>query len=258
MRRFEGQTVLVTGASRGIGAAAALAFAAEGARVAVNYRADEPGATQVVETIRAEGATAEPFRADVARRADVEALAGDVEARLGRVAVLVNNAAIIDRSGFFDIDLERFEEVWHANVRGVYQLSRIVGASMVAGRGGAIVHISSILARLAVPNRTAYITSKAAIEGLTRAMALELAPHGVRVNAVAPGLIATEALLAGMPDKGVQAEVQRHIPGGRFGRPDEIAAAILWVASSEASYLNGSVITVDAGLGGREAGPSPW
>jgi NAD(P)-dependent dehydrogenase (short-subunit alcohol dehydrogenase family) len=127
---------------------------------------------------------------------------------------------------------------------------------MVERGGGVIINLSSILARLAVRNRTAYIASKGAIEGLTRAMAIDLAPHGVRVNAVAPGLIATEALLTGMPDEDVQAAVQSHIPGGRFGRPEEISAAVLFAASPEASYLNGAIIPVDAGLGAREAGPS--
>ena len=121
---------------------------------------------------------------------------------------------------------------------------------------GAIVHLSSILARLGVANRCAYIASKGAVEGLTRAMALELGPKGVRVNAVAPGLIATEALLAGMRDPDVQTAVQRHIPEGRFGRPEEITAAILFAASSEASYLNGAIIPVDAALGARESTPA--
>ncbi|MDH3754382.1 MAG: SDR family oxidoreductase [Acidimicrobiia bacterium] len=256
MTRFADQTVLVTGASRGIGAATATAFAAEGARVAINYRSDEVGAADTRAAIVAAGGTAEIFRADVGVIADVDALAASVEKTLGPVSVLVNNAAMIDRSSFLDVSLDVFDAVWHANVRGVYQLSQRIAAGMVERGGGAIVHLSSILARLAVTNRTAYIASKGAIEGLTRAMALDLAPHGVRVNAVAPGLIATEALLAGMPSEELQAAIQRHIPGGRFGRPEEIMAAILFAASPEASYLNGAIIPVDAGLGGREAGPA--
>jgi NAD(P)-dependent dehydrogenase (short-subunit alcohol dehydrogenase family) len=189
--------------------------------------------------------------------ADVDRLAAAVHTTIGPVSILVNNAAMIDRSSFLDVSLEQFEAVWHANVRGVFQLSQRIAADMVArGTPGVIVHVSSILARLAVPHRTAYIASKGAIEALTRAMALDLAPHGIRVNAVAPGLIATEALLAGMPDPEVQAAVQSYIPGGRFGRPEELMAAILFAASPEASYLNGAILPVDAGLGGREAGPA--
>ncbi|NCG39257.1 MAG: SDR family oxidoreductase, partial [Actinobacteria bacterium] len=175
----------------------------------------------------------------------------------GPTSILINNAAMIERSSFLDVTIEEFEAVWHTNVRGVFQLSQRVAADMVEqGIPGVIVHISSILARLAVANRTAYIASKGAIEGLTRAMAIDLAPHSIRVNAVAPGLIATEALLAGMPDLDVQAAVQSYIPGRRFGRPEELMAAILFAASPEASYLNGAVLPVDAGLGGREAGPA--
>lgn len=257
MKRFDDQTVIVTGASRGIGAATAIAFAAEGARVAINYRSDRDGAEATKQTIDAAGGVAEIFQADVGVVDDVERIADAVETTLGPVSILVNNAAMIERSSFLDVSLDDFEAVWHANVRGVFQLSQRVAAGMVEREtGGVIVHLSSILARLAVPSRTAYITSKGAIEALTRAMALDLSPHGIRVNAVAPGLIATEALLTGMPDPDIQAKVQSYIPGGRFGRPDELMAAILFAASPEASYLNGAVIPVDAGLSGREAGPA--
>jgi len=257
MNRFENQTVIVTGGSRGIGAATSIGFAAEGARVAINYRSDTDGAEATKAAIEATGGVAEIFRADVGVVSDVDHLAEAVEAEFGPVSILVNNAAMIERSTFLDVQLEDFEAVWHANVRGVFQLSQRIAADMAEREtGGVIVHVSSILASLAVPSRTAYIASKGAIEGLTRAMALDLSPHGIRVNAVAPGLIATEALLTGMPDPEIQDAVQSYIPGGRFGRPEELAAAILFAASPEASYLNGAIIPVDAGLGGREAGPA--
>ena len=254
--RFESETVLITGSSRGIGAATAKAFAAEGARVAVNYRSDFDGAAATRQTIVAAGGTAEVFQADIGNETDVARLAQEVEASLGPVSILVNNAALIDRSSMFDLSLEAFDTVWQANVRGLFHLSQLVATGMVERGRGAIVHVSSILARLAVVNRCAYVASKGAVEGLTRAMALELGPKGVRVNAVAPGLIATEALLAGMRDPDVQTAVQRHIPEGRFGRPEEITAAILFAASSEASYLNGAIIPVDAALGARESTPA--
>ena len=254
--RFDGDTVLITGSSRGIGAATARAFAAEGARVAVNYRSDADGAVSTREAIADAGGTAEVFQADIGREADVARLAQEVEASLGPVSILVNNAALIDRSSMFDLSLEAFDTVWRANVRGLFQLSQLTAAGMVERGRGAIVHVSSILARLGVVNRCAYIASKGAVEGLTRAMALELGPRGVRVNAVSPGLIATEALLAGMRDPDLQAAIQRHIPEGRFGRPEEITAAILFAASPEASYLNGAIIPVDAALGARESTPA--
>jgi NAD(P)-dependent dehydrogenase (short-subunit alcohol dehydrogenase family) len=254
-QRFIERTVLITGASRGIGAATAIAFAREGARVAVNFRSDEEGAHTTCRTIRNAGGVAEPFQADVADADAVVALSTAVENALGPVDVLVNNAAAIDRSAFLDVSPATFDEVWHSNVSGVFRLSQLVARGMVARRRGAIVNVSSILASLAVPNRTAYIASKGAIEALTRAMALDLSNYGVRVNAVAPGLVATTALFAGFPNAAVQADVERYIPGGRFGRPDELAAAILFLASDDASYLNGAVVPVDAGLAGREAGP---
>ena len=254
--RFEGETVLVTGSSRGIGAATAQAFAAEGARVAVNYRSDADGAAATLQTIADAGGTAAVFQADIGSEADVARLAREVETSLGPVSILVNNAALIDRSSMLDLSLEAFDTVWHANVRGLLQLSQLVAPGMVERGRGAIVHVSSILARLGVVNRCAYIASKGAVEGLTRAMALELGPRGVRVNAVAPGLIATEALLAGMRDPDLQTAIQRHIPEGRFGRPEEVTAAILFAASPEASYLNGAIIPVDAALGARESTPA--
>lgn len=256
MSRFDDRTVLITGASRGIGAASARIFAAQGARVGINYRRDADGAAAVRRSILDAGGTAETFQADMGDAAAVDRLADEAEAALGPVSVLVNNAALIDRSPMLEVTMEAFDAVWAANVRGLFQLSRRVAAGMVERGGGAIVNISSILARLTVANRTAYAASKGAVESLTRAMALDLAPHGVRVNAVAPGLIATEALLSGMPDEDLQAAIQRHIPIGRFGRPEEIAAAIVFAASDEASYLNGAVLPVDAALGAREAGPA--
>jgi len=257
--RFDGEVVLVTGASRGIGAATAKAFAAEGARVAINYRQDREGATATQQAITAAAGEAIVVRADMAVDADIVSLMTEIEDRLDPVTVLVNNAAMIDRSSFLEVDLDAFEQVWRVNVRGVFRISQLVAQHMVDnGVKGVIIHLSSILARLAVNNRTAYIASKGAIEGLTRSMSLDLAAHGIRVNAVAPGLIATEALLAGMPDVELQKAIQSHIPKARFGRPEEIAAAILFVASDDAGYVNGAIIPVDAGLGGREAGPSTF
>ncbi len=227
--------------------------------MAVNYRRDESGAQETVDEIVATGGTALAIRADMSVTKDVAALVATTETELGPVSVLVNNAAMIDRASFLDVDLDVLEQVWQTNVRGVFQISQLVAARMVEdGRTGSIVHLSSIGARLAFGSRTAYIASKGAIESLTRSMALDLAPHGIRVNAVAPGLVATEALLVGMPDPNLQAEIQSHIPAGRFGTPEELAATILFLASKEASYVNGVVMHVDAALGSREAGPANY
>jgi len=259
MNRFDGEVVVVTGASRGIGAATAKAFAAEGAKLAINYRSDFAGAIETREAIEAAGGQAMVVQADLSVTADVDVLVDRVEEQLGTPTILINNAAMIDRAGFLDVELEVFEMVWRTNVRGVFQISQLIARRMVANEiKGVIINLSSILARLAVNNRTAYIASKGAIEGLTRAMALDLAAHGIRVNAVAPGLIATEALLAGIPDEGLQDSIQSFIPEARFGRPEEIAAAVLFLASADAGYMNGTIMEVDAGLGSREAGPATF
>lgn len=255
--RFSERVVLVTGASRGIGAATARRFGSEGARVIVNYRSDVEGANRTVAAIRDSGGRARAAQADVGLVADVDRMVADISSEEGPVDVLINNAASFSRTGFLDTDLQDLDSVLATNVRGLYYLSQVVARSMVERRRGSIIHISSILARLAVPNRTVYCASKGAVEALTRAMALDLAPYGVRVNAVAPGLISTEALLAGMPDESLQEAIQSHIPVGRFGEPAELAAAIAWVASDDASYVNGALIPVDAALGSKEAGPPP-
>ncbi len=252
---LENRVALVTGASRGIGAATAVALAAGGAGVAVNYRADGGGAAATLSKIEADGGRGIVVQADVSEPGEARRLMAEVEEGLGPIDVLVNNAAAFSRTSFLDVELDEFDRIWAANVRGLFYLSQIVARSMAVRGRGAIVHVSSILARLAVPERSAYCATKGAVESLTRAMALDLADTGIRVNAVAPGLIATDALLAGMPDPELQAAVQRHIPGGRFGRPEEVARVIVFLASDEAHYVNGSVIPVDAGLGGREAGP---
>lgn len=255
MNRFQDRLALVTGASRGIGAATARALAAEGATVAINYREDQAGAEAVSSSIETAGGRARLFRADVGDPGAVDRLVAEVVDWGGAVDILVNNAAATNRSPFFEVSLDELDRLWNANVRGVFHLSQKVARSMVERRRGVIVHVSSILARLAVVNRTAYCMTKGAIESLTRAMALELAGSGVRVNAVAPGLIATEMLLAGMPDPDRQAALQSYIPGGRFGHTSELANAILYLCSEDASYINGAIIPVDAGLSGREASP---
>ncbi len=253
-QRFSDQVVIVTGASQGIGQATAVAFAREGAHVIVNYYASEERARETLAAIEQEGGRGTLVRADVGDLAGCEKLVESAEAA-GPVKVLVNNAAGFSRAHFLDVPIEEFDRVWRINVRGVYYLSQLAARRMAERKQGSIIHVSSILARLAVPTRSAYCASKGAVEALTRAMALDLAPHGIRVNAVSPGLIETQAMLAGFPSEEMLNEVRRHIPSRRFGAPEEMAAAILFLASDQASYINGIVLPVDSALGAREAGP---
>jgi len=255
MGPFQDQVVLVTGASRGIGRATALAFAAQGTHVAVNYRGDEAGAQDTIATILAAGGRATLARADVSQPVEVARLVNEIEERLGAIEVLVNNAGTVNRQSFLDVSLEAWDAVFATNVRGVFYLSQLVARRMAPRGRGTIIHVSSILARQTIRGRTAYAASKGALESLTRAMALDLAPYGIRVNAVAPGLIRTEMLLDAMPDPAFQEELQRYIPFGRFGSPEEMADAIVFLASPAARYITGVLLPVDAGLRVLEAGP---
>ena len=255
MNDFKDQVVLITGASRGIGRATAHAFGCQGAHVIVNYRADEEGANETVAQIAAINGKATAVQANVSHTADLERMVAFVEDEIGPIDVLVNNAGAVSRTPFLDVTLEELDVVLNTNIRGVYYLSQLVAQAMVPRGRGAIIHVTSILAQQTIPGRTAYAASKGALESLTRAMALDLAPYGIRVNAVAPGLIRTEMLLGGFPNESFEAELERFVPNRRFGEPEELAAAIVFLASPAASYISGALIPVDAGLRVLEAGP---
>jgi NAD(P)-dependent dehydrogenase (short-subunit alcohol dehydrogenase family) len=254
-RAFAGKGVLVTGASRGIGRATALAFAQHGANVIINYRADEDSARETLEQIQNAGGTGFIVQADVADPSAVERMVLQAEGLVSSIDVLVNNAAAFNRSSFLDVNLEDFDASFNTNVRGVYYLSQLIAKGMVQRRQGSIIHISSILATLTIPQRSVYAATKGAIESLTKAMALDLVDFGVRVNAIAPGLIGTEAMTAGFGSDTMLAEMESHIPGGKFGRPEDIASAVMFLASDLARYITGVILPVDMGLSAREAGP---
>ncbi|MCC6147080.1 MAG: SDR family oxidoreductase [Anaerolineaceae bacterium] len=254
-RPFENRVVLVTGASRGIGQAAALAFAAQGAALAVHYRSNGSGAIATVGAIEKAGGSALPVRADLCDLKDSENLIETVENKLGPIHVLVNNAGLSLRRTFLDTTPQEFDELLGINLRGPYFLSQMAARHMTARKQGCILFISSILARLAIPQRSAYCAAKGALESLTRALAIDLLPYHIRVNAIAPGLVRTDMLLDSFEDAAEEARVRGYVPSGRFGEPEELARVITFLASDAASYINGALIPVDSALGILEAGP---
>lgn len=252
---FTGKGVLITGASRGLGRATAMAFAQYGATVIINYRADEVGARETLEQIQHAGGSGFIVQADVADPSAVERMVLQAEGLVPSIDVLVNNAAAFNRASFLEVSLEDFDVSFNTNVRGVYYLSQLIAKGMVQRRKGSIIHISSILAKLSVPKRSVYCATKGAIESLTKAMALDLVDFGVRVNAIAPGLIGTEAMTAGFGSDTMLAEMESHIPGGKFGDPMDIANVVMFLASDLARYITGVILPVDMGLSAKEAGP---
>lgn len=243
--------LLVTGASRGIGAATALLAAAAGYAVCVNYRARQDEAIQVVGAIKRAGGVAIHAAADVSKQDEVERLFAKIDAELGTITALVNNAGVLERQMRLEaMDAARIERVFATNVVGSFICTREAIRRMArsrGGHGGAIVNVSSMAARLGSPNEYIdYAASKGAIDTMTIGLAREVAHEGIRVNAVRPGLIDTEMHASG-GEPGRIERLKSSVPLQRGGTAEEVARAILWLLSDEASYTTGSFIDVSGG-----------
>jgi 3-oxoacyl-[acyl-carrier protein] reductase len=248
------RVVIVTGAAAGIGRATAIRFAREGGRVAA-FDVDEAKGTGLVAEIEGAGGKGLFQKVDVARTDSVEAGVAAVVAKWGRVDVLVNNAGILrdgqlvkwkDGALAGAMSDEAWDAVVGVNLKGVFLCTRAVVPHMIAGGGGVVLSASSVVGLYGNFGQTNYVATKAGVVGMTRTWARELGKHGIRVNAVAPGFVATEILRA-MPQKVLDAMVQ-HTPIGRIGVPEDIANAYAWLASDQASFVTGACLSVDGGI----------
>ena len=249
---FEGRVGLVTGASRGIGRATAIALARDGADVGINYRSHTDEALEVVEEVERMGRRAVLLQADVSDQEAVEAMVARTVEELGRLDLFVSNAAYSDRELMIDADMEGFKRTIDVSMWGAFYGLRASAQHMVRqGEGGSIVMVSSPHAVLAIPTSMAYNMSKAAIDHMSRTASMELAPHRIRVNIVHPGWIDTPGERKFFSEEQLE-EGAADLPLKRLGTADEIAESIAFILSDKASYMTGSTTTIDGGVG------QPW
>jgi len=243
-QRLAGQVAIVTGASRGIGRAIALALAAEGATVAVNYASSSGAADAVVAEIAGTGGEAIALQADVSKADQVEALFAAVMEKWGRVDVLVNNAGITRDTLLLRMKPEDWQAVIDLNLTGVFLCTRAASKIMLKQKSGRIVNISSVVGLVGNPGQSNYSAAKAGVIGFTKSVAKELAPRGITVNAIAPGFIATD-MTHGLDSDGIL----KMIPLGRYGQAEEVAGATRFLAADPAAaYITGQVLNVDGGM----------
>lgn len=247
--QLENRVAVVTGAARGIGKAIAWRFLQEGAHVVV-ADIDEDAAAATISSFANRRARFVPC--DVGDGKAVARLIGTAEAEFDGIDILVNNAAVMAVADFLDLGEADFDRVLRINLKAAFLTSRAVAPGMIrraraGGRKGAIINISSVNAEMTVPNQVPYSISKAGLNQLTRVLALSLAPHGIRVNAIGPGSIATEMLASVINNKEARARILSRTPMGRVGEPSEIAAIAAFLASDDASYITGQTIYADGG-----------
>jgi 3-oxoacyl-[acyl-carrier protein] reductase len=243
--RLSGKVAAITGGARGIGHATAVKFAAEGARVAVCDINPEL-TLQTLRAIRASGGEADGYPVDVTNKEEIAAMVRGVMTKWGRIDCIVNNAGIVMDAQLRSMTDEQFDKVIDINLRGVYNCTRAVVGVMLAQQSGVILTTSSIVGLYGNFGQTNYAASKFAVIGMTKTWAKELGRKGIRANVVCPGFVATP-ILKQMPDK-VLGEMARKVPCGRLGLPEEVANVFAFLASDEASYINGAVISVDGGM----------
>jgi 3-oxoacyl-[acyl-carrier protein] reductase len=244
--RLKDQVAVVTGGSRGIGRAIVQALAAEGAKVAFIYRGSQQAAESLVQELRQSGGTVQALQCDVTNLDEAQKAVEQVEKEWGPIRILVNNAGIIKDDLFVRMEPAAWDAVLKTNLGGTYNFCRAVAFNMMRQRQGRIINVSSVAAEHTNPGQTNYAASKGAINAFTRALAVELASRGVTVNAIAPGFVETEMTEAVRNKAGDL--IKKMIPMKRLGKPEDIARVAVFLASPDAAYITGQVITVDGGL----------
>ena len=246
-KNLVGKVAVVTGASKGIGAAIASALAAEGTAVVVNYSSSKAGAAKVVDGITSGGGKALAVQGDVARSADIERLFAETKNAFGQLDILVNNAGIYEFAPLEAITEEHFRKQFDLNVLGLILASQAAVKSF-GSTGGSIVNISSIVSTLAVPNGAVYSGTKGAVDAITRSLAAELGPRGIRVNAIRPGMVETEGThSAGIAESEMRKQVEAQTPLGRIGQPRDIAGLAVFLASADSAWITGETFVVSGG-----------
>lgn len=245
---FSGEVVWITGSSTGIGSAAALAFAREGANVAIHYNSNESAAREVADQVSAEGREALLLQGDVASTEDIERMTSEIEEKFGRLDVLINNAgALVERAPISEMSEDLWDRVMDINLKSVFLCSRAALPLLRQSESGRIINTTSVAARNGGgPGSAAYATAKGGVSTLTRSMAKELIGEGIRVNAVAPGVITTPFHEHYTPPQ-MREKMTASIPMGREGTPEETIGAMLFLASEGADYIVGEVIEVNGG-----------
>jgi 3-oxoacyl-[acyl-carrier protein] reductase len=247
-QKLTGKVAVVTGASKGIGAAIAKHLADEGTAVVVNYASSKEGAERVVAEITGKGGRAIAVRANVAQQADIERLFAETQKAFDKLDILVNNAGVYEFAPLENVTAGHFHKMFDLNVLGLILASK-EAVKYFGSSGGSIVNISSVAATARLPNASVYSATKAAVDAVTRTLAQELGPRKIRVNAINPGMVETEGVHAtGIADSDFRKATESQTPLGRIGQPQDIAPAAVFLASSDSAWITGETLTISGGL----------